>query len=115
LAVPGHEDIRRLDVAMSDALRVRRVDSVRNLNAEIKQRISLQWLASDAVLERLPLQQFHSDERLTLKLVYVVNRADVGMIEGARGTGLALEAFQHMPVGNRAFGQELESQQSSNT
>src|SRR6516162_1043526 len=64
---------------------------------------------TDPVLERLPFQQFHSDERSTLKLVYVVNRADVGMIEGARGSGFALEAFQHLRVGAGPSGRNLSA------
>jgi len=50
------------------------------------------------VLQRLALQQLHADEGLALVLVDVVDRADIGVVEGRRGPGLALEA-----LGTRRF------------
>jgi hypothetical protein len=44
------------------------------------------------MLQRLPFQQLHGDERLPLELVNVVNRANVRVIERTRGARLALEA-----------------------
>ena len=65
-------------------------------------------LALMQVLQCLPLQQFHGDERLALVLVNVVDRADVGVIEGRGGTGLTLEALQGLMVLGHFFRQELE-------
>ena len=39
LAAIRHEDIRRLDVAMDDALRVRRIQRVSDLDGEVEQGI----------------------------------------------------------------------------
>ena len=51
-------------------------------------------LASDQVPKRLPFQQLHGDEGLAFELIYLVNRADVGVVERRRGLGFAPEALQ---------------------
>ena len=50
------------------------------------------------MLERLPLQQLHGDERPAFGLVHVVNRADVGVIEGGSGLGFALETLERRVI-----------------
>jgi len=62
----GHEDIGRLDVAVDNALRVRGIESVGNLNRQFEELFRLERLTLDEVLEGLPLQQLHSDERLSI-------------------------------------------------
>ena len=104
----GHEDVRRLDVAMHDALGVRRIQRVGKLDAQVQNFVGLEGLGADAVLEGLPLQQFHGDERPAFVLVDVVDGADVGVIEGGGGLGLALEALQGLMVLGHFFRQELE-------
>jgi hypothetical protein len=54
------------------------------------------------MLEGLPFQKLHRDERHAFKFVDVVNRADIRMIQHGRGASLALEAFQ--PPENRGPG-----------
>ena len=46
LAPRGHEDVRRLDVAVDDALGVRRVQPVGNLNAQVQHFLGLEQLAA---------------------------------------------------------------------
>jgi len=48
------------------------------------------------LLERLPLQQLHYDE--TLPFVYIMNRADAGMIESGGRLCLPLETGQSLGV-----------------
>jgi hypothetical protein len=43
------------------------------------------------VPERLPFQQFHSDEGSPIGLVNFVDRADIGMVQRGRSFGLPLE------------------------
>ena len=43
LSLLRNENVRRLDVAMHDALAVRAVESVQNLNREIKQHVQFEW------------------------------------------------------------------------
>ena len=79
---------------MDDTFRVRGVEGVRKLNREVQNFVGLEGPRADAVLEGLAFQQFHGDERLSIVLANFVNRADVGMVQRRRGTGLALEAFK---------------------
>jgi hypothetical protein len=56
LRVPalGDEEVCRLDVAVDDSGRVRRVHRVRNLNPDRQHRLQFKWRATDAVLQRIP-------------------------------------------------------------
>src|ERR1700693_5322649 len=92
------EDVRGLDVPMDDALRMCRVESVGNLDAQIEHRFDLQWLASDPVPECLPLQQFHGDEGSPIGLVNLVDRADVRVVQGGRGLGLPLKTAEGLRI-----------------
>ncbi len=69
----GHEDVRRLDVAVGDAFRVRRRERVGDLDREVEELIRLERLAGDALLQRLALEQFHGDEALAVKLADFVD------------------------------------------
>jgi hypothetical protein len=55
-------------------------------------------LATDAVLQRHAVQELHDDERLTILLSDLMNRADVRMVERGRCTRLAAEAFERLCV-----------------
>ena len=60
------------------------------------------------MLERLALQQFHAEKGLALMLVDLVDGADVRMIKGGGGAGLALKTVQRCRIGRKIRGQELE-------
>ncbi len=64
LGVPasGHENIRRLDVAMDDAFGMRRIQRIGDLDGQRQQRF-LSSGARDAVLQGHALQKLHGDER----------------------------------------------------
>lgn len=72
--------------------RRRRADQVFEIGAQVAD------AAGNPVLERLPLEQLHGDERLLVGLVDLANRADVGMVQGGRGARFALEAGQRLLV-----------------
>ena len=78
----GHEDIRGLDVSVNDALLVRRIQRVGDLDRQVEQRLNLERLAFDQVPEGLPFQQLHGNEWLAFVLADFVDGADVGMVEG---------------------------------
>ena len=102
------EDVRGLDVPMDDALRMCRVESVGNLDAQIEHRFDLQRLASDPVPECLPLQQFHGDEGSPIGLVNLVDRADVRVVQRGRSLGLPLETAEGLCVVGEFVGKELQ-------
>jgi len=76
-----HEQVRRLDVAMNDPFLVCGVQCVGYLTREVQQLAHLKGLNRKAVLEGLPFQVLHHDERLTLVFIDAMNGADVGVIQ----------------------------------
>ena len=104
----GDEDVGGLDVAVDDALRMRGVERVGDLDAQIEHRFDLQRLARDAVPQRLPLQKLHRDEGLPSDLVNFVDRADVRVVQSGRSLGLALEAAERLRVVGDFVGKKLQ-------
>src|SRR6266487_6669427 len=64
------------------------------------------------MLERYPIQKFHGDECLPILLTYVVNGADVGVIERGCGLGFALKSGKRLWVTGNLLGQKLESNET---
>src|SRR5712691_1680095 len=93
MAATGDKNVRRFDVAVDDALAVRRVESLRNLDAHAKQFVGPERAALNAMLERLTFEELHYDEKLPIRFVDFVNRTDVGMVERRSGPSLALESL----------------------
>ena len=85
---------------MNNSGLVRSVESICDLDGNIKDLSALQWLTRDHVFERLPLQKLHYDERLVLPLVNLMNRADVGVVQTRGGAGFALKTFQSLRLAN---------------
>ena len=69
-------------------------ERIRDLRAQLQHPLRLHRLAADQVLQGLALHQLHHDEGMTLVLRDLVDHADVGVVEGGGGTGLALEALK---------------------
>ena len=93
---------------MDDPLGVGRVQRVCELNAQLQNLLGFEGLPCDAVLECLALHEFHGDEGLTLVLVDVVDGADMGVVEGGAGPGLAPEPLQGHRVAEEFLRQELQ-------
>ena len=104
----GDENVRRLDVAVHDFLGVRGIKRIGDFDGQGEQGLGVHGLARDAVLQRDPVEKLHGDEGLAVLLANVVNGADVGMIQGGSGLGLALEAGQGLRVAGDFLGQKLE-------
>src|SRR5439155_26509313 len=85
----GHRDVSGLEVAMYDTLRMCGVERVGNLNSQREQRLQFQRLAADHVLQRLPIQELHGDERLPILLSDVKDHAVIGMVQSRRRLRLA--------------------------
>ena len=66
----------------------------------------------DAVLEGLPFQKLHGDERSPVAFADFVNGANVGVVEGGGGAGLALEAFQGLTVFRKLVRQEFQGDEA---
>ncbi len=64
------------------------------------------------MLKCCPFEKLHRDERLAILLADVINCADVGMVQGGGGLGLALEAAQSLRIAGNLIGQELEGDEA---
>ena len=64
--------------------------------ASDKQQLQSPRTARDPVLQRLPVQELHGDERLALLLADVVNGADVGMVQRGSRLSFAPESLQSL-------------------
>ena len=85
LATRRQKNIRRLDIAMDNALGVRRVERVCKLDGNVEQPVSGERARIKLAVETLSFQQFHRDERLrvlTLGFFDRVDGANVGMVQG---------------------------------
>src|SRR5260370_32254057 len=113
LAARVDEDVRRLDVTVNDSLRVRRLERIRELNADIEQARDVERGAENPLRERLPFQQFHGDEVLPLELIDRVDGADRRMVERRRGARFPLKALQEHRVLRHLGGGKLERDAAS--
>ena len=108
MAALGDKDVRGLDVAMNDAFACAASSASAISMPSRSKRFQFHRAAGDAVLERLAVQKFHGDEGFARLLADVVNRADVGMIQGGRGLGFAPKALEGLRIVGDVVGQEFE-------
>ena len=66
------------------------------------------------MLQRHAVQILHGDERLPVLLADVIDRADVGVVQGGRRLRLALETGQSLRVPSH-FGEELQGDKTVKT
>ena len=106
----GQKNVRRLDVAMNDALRVRGIETRRRSESLFPAASSTgERLTRDAMLQRLALQQLHRDEGAAFVFANFVNRADIWMIQRRGRTRLALEAFDRLRSWDMSSGRNFSA------
>jgi hypothetical protein len=66
--------------------------------ARFTKRVVLHRAGADGVLEREPVQELHGVESLAFVLTDLVDSADIRMVQGRGGLGLALETGQRLRV-----------------
>src|SRR5215469_440151 len=91
MATLGGENVGWFDVTVNDPFGVGSVEGVGNLDPKSEELVQSQGAASDAVLQRSALEEFHDDIGEAVFFADIVNRADVGMIQRRGGLGLAAE------------------------
>src|SRR5262249_631848 len=70
--------------------------------------LNLKRAAVNDVLQRVALEIFHDDEGLLAFFADVVNRANVGMIEGGGGLSLAAKPAEGNRIAGDVFRKKLE-------
>ena len=115
MASLGNKNVRWLDVPMNDALGVRGLQRIRDLNGDMEETIEFHRLAGDDVLQRCAVQEFHGDERAPGVFANIVNRADVGMIQRRGRLRLTFEPRQHLRVFGDLVRQEFQRHKAVQT
>ena len=87
---------------------MRGIERIGDLDRQASKNFRLQRAPGDAVLQRQPIQILHGDERLTVLLADVIDRADIGMVQGGSGLRLTLETGQSLGVAGDFIRQEFE-------
>ena len=77
LPSPHNEEVRRLDIAMQDVVRMGFDQGGDQLDAVVEHLIDRQRMAVDDLLERLAFEQLHDQVRMTILLADIVDGADV--------------------------------------
>ena len=108
VAALGDKNIRRLDVAMNDALCMRGVERIGDFDGQCENLVYFQRTAGDAMLQRHAIEKFHGNEGFAVLVVNFVDRADIGMIQRGGRLGFALKAAKGLRVFSDVIGQELE-------
>ena len=98
MAAAGDEQIRRLDVAVDNAGRVRGVERVGDLDGDRQQFVECELPLREALLQRGPLQDLHDEEWAAVLVADVVNGADAGVVQRGGGPRLALEPGQRLAI-----------------
>src|SRR5208282_5796336 len=60
----------------------------------------------------MPLEKLHCDKCFIVLLANVVNRADVGVIQGRSGLGFALKASKSLGIAGEIFGKKLKGDEA---
>ena len=108
VALLGDHDVGALHVAVDDPLGVGGVETLGHLERDVRGLAVGEGAAGQPALQVEPFGQGHGDEDLLVELLDGVDGADVGVIEGGRGLGLAEEAAALVVAAQRVSGQELE-------
>jgi hypothetical protein len=104
----GHKDVCGLDVAVDDTFGVSGVERVRNLDRQTEQHTRLDGLSADPMLQGHTVQKLHDQERMTVLLPDLMDRADIGMVQSRGRLRLPLEAGQGLGVFGDVLRQKLQ-------
>lgn len=102
------EYVRRLEVAVHDALAVRVVDPARHLLDDRDGGAEVEAPRAEELAERLALHELHDERAATGVLMRVVERHDVRGLHLRDGLGLAPESRERLGVEVEALPQLLE-------
>ena len=101
-------DVARLQIAMHNAVPVRLVERVRNLNPVTDRLLHGERSFLESPGERLPLEIFHDQEGHALVVADVIERADVRMTELRDRLRFAIEPLPKLRIDGHAGGKNLD-------
>ena len=107
--VTEQHDVRWLDVAMHDAVRVREADTARNLQGDRSRILERHSPPLQASLQRLAVVEWHRQKQLpVVGLADFEDGADVWMVERCRRTRLDEESLLRRRLSAEGRGEELQ-------
>ena len=101
-------DIGWLQIAMDDALLVRRFEGGPDLPADAHRLVDRNRSLGDAIRQGRPFDELEDERCLPLRILESVNGGDVGMIQGREDLRFALEAGQPIGIAGEDVGQNFE-------
>jgi hypothetical protein len=104
----GDKNVCRLNVTMNNPFAVSGIEGISNFNGQREDGLDLHWPPGNAMLQSKAVQKLHGDEGLAILLADIVNRANVRMVQGGRGLGLALKTGKRLRVAGNFLWQKLE-------
>src|SRR5262249_58790444 len=108
LLVRRHHHVRRLEIAVDDALAMRGVDGHGDLTADPIASLGIDRLAHDVLAQIDSRDELHGDEVNPAVVLQRVDHRDVGMTEPGEDLGLALEAHQRGGAQRLRIGKHLD-------
>jgi hypothetical protein len=108
-----HHDVRRLQVAMDDALVVGGSECLGERGGDRNDSLDRETVRRDHAIEGLAVHGLHGQEVDSLDLLDGVDRHDPGVIEGSQGLRLAAKALEALRPRCHGRRQHLESHLAS--
>ena len=108
VAATRDKDIPRLDIAVNDALGVRCVEPFGNLHRKIEEFVDFERFASDALPQRLALEELHRKKIPAAHLSNLVDGADIGMVQCGGSSRFAAKPLRRLRVVDQLVGEEFE-------
>src|SRR5271166_5572588 len=107
MAALRHKNVRRLDVAMNDRLRVCGTERVSDVDGKRQNQFGFLRTPSNAMLQCEAVQELHSDERFAVLIINLMDRANVRMIECRCGLSFASKTGECLRIARYLIRQEL--------
>ena len=107
-AVGAQLDVGGLQVAVDDAVLVRRLERLGNLPGDRQRLVEGHGAARDPRAQILALHQLHHQRPAARRVLDAVDLGDVRMVQRRERPRLALEPHQPVGVGGERVGQDLE-------
>ena len=103
-----NHDIRRFDVTVCDALAVRSIQGVSDLNAEVSDFVCFENASANLHIERLTFDIFHDNEVRPIRLADFIGMSDIDVIERRRGLSFVHKTTKPFSIAGKIRRENLQ-------